>query len=115
MSLFLQATPDATLEEVLATIPGIVEAFSSGGVWAGLIAVFATVMVALNFGPLKTWLAASPLDWLRPALMLVSVGATAGITAALTTGASVLSAVIAGALAGLGSGYLQKLIQEATD
>jgi hypothetical protein len=106
---------DASLEDLVGTIPSIVEAFSNGGLLAGLAAIFAAGMVALNFGPIKAALGPETrLDWVRPLLMLLLVGAAAGVGSAMA-GASVLAAVIAGVMAGLSSGFVQKLIQEASD
>lgn len=107
-------TSTTTLEEVLGVIPGIVAAFTDMGILAGVAAISAVALVVLNFGPLKKLLAESEFDWVRPAILLVTVGLTMGIGTAMA-GASVLSAVIAGVMAALGSGYLQKLIQEYRD
>ena len=107
-------TSTTSLEEVLGVIPGIVAAFNDMGILAGIAAVAGAALVVLNFGPLKKALAASPLDYVRPLIMLISVSVAAGIGTAMA-GASALSAVIAGVMAGLGSGWLQKLIQEWRD
>lgn len=102
------------LGDLLNQVPAIVSAFQSGGLLAGLSAIAATLALAMNFGPLRALLANSKADWLRPLLMLISVGMTAGIAAAMA-GGGWLTAVISGLVAGLGSGYLQKTIQEARD
>ena len=107
-------TSTVGLEEVLGTIPGIVGAFTDGNVLLGISLAFAALGVALNFGPLKSLIAGSKYDWVRPALMLVVVGATAGIGSAMA-GADALGAILMGIMAGVGSGYIQKIIQEYKD
>ena len=116
-TLAAQTPPvDASLEEVLDTIPGIVEAFSTGSVLAGMLAVFSALMLALNFGPLKRVIAESKVDWIAPLAMLLLTGGTTGISAILMTpGMGVVSAIITGVVAAAGSGLIQKVIQEFND
>lgn len=84
-------------------------------VLAGIAAVFAAVGTVLNYGPLARRLGpTSKLDWLRPLLMLVSVTGAA-ITGELMLGIEPITAAITGILAGVGSGFLQRTIQEWQD
>lgn len=106
--------PPTDVEDVVGVIPAIWNAFTSAGLLAGLAAIFGSLAVIMNFGPLKRRLAASSFDWLRPLVMLISVGGGAGVGAFMMT-PNVIGAVIAGLTAGLGSGYVQKLIQEVND
>jgi hypothetical protein len=108
------STSPVGLDEVVGTIPAIIAAFKSGGIWAGIAAIFGTLAALLNFGPLKKKLAESPVDWIRPLIMLLGVGLTAALSAS-SLGADALSAVISGVIAGLGSGFVQKLIQDIRD
>lgn len=102
------------LEDVIGSVPAVVEAFQNGGILAGVAAIFGVLGVAVNFGPLKVWLDASKFDWVRPLVMLIGGGLTAAL-AAVAGGAGAVPATIAAVIAGAGSGFLQKFIQEIRD
>lgn len=99
------------MDDVINAIPPILHAKSF---WFEMAAVFALLGAVLNIGPLKAKLDSYHLDWLRPLVMLVGSG-IGGAAAALLAGGTGTAIAVTAATAGLGSGYLQKFIQEATD
>ncbi|MEM7677549.1 MAG: hypothetical protein AAF449_16230 [Myxococcota bacterium] len=114
MNITQTETATVGLDTIIGALPTIITAFQNGGFWAGLVAVFGTLALILNYGPLKKWLAQSHWDWARPAIMLVGVAIGAGVAAA-TAGADLLAAIIAGVVTGVSSGYIQNLIQDIKD
>lgn len=107
------STGGTELGDLIGSVGTIIEAFRVSVV-AGIAAIFAALVGALNFGPLKDWLAASKFDWVRPLVMLLGTGFGAAVSASLG-GADLVASIIAGVAVGLSSGYVQKLIQEAKD
>ena len=95
-------------------INSLIPLLNAESFWVGVASAFGVMGAILNVGPCKTKLDTYGLDWLRPLVMLVSVGIGGGASAMLA-GGDQFAVCIASATAGLGSGFLQKFIQEATD
>lgn len=102
------------VDSLFQALGAVWNAFTSGGVLVGMGAVFAALATVMNFTPLKTFLAKSRFDWIRPLIMLISVtgGAFVG---ALLTDVTLWASVMAGLTTGVASGWVQKFIQDVRD
>lgn len=108
------STSAVSIGDLIGTLGDVWSAFTNGGVLAGIGAALAALGAVLNIGPLKRFLERSPVDWLRPLLMLVVVGGTA-LTGSLIAGVDLFPSIIAAVTAGAGSGFVQKFIQDLND
>lgn len=87
-------TATVSMDSLLAQLGNVVDAFRLGAL-PGLAAALTLMLGVLNFGPLKTRLAASSLDWIKPLLTLVGMIGGA-IVGALIAGQATVDSILIG-------------------
>lgn len=108
--------PSQTIpDDPIAAVSTIWELFQQGMFLSGIIGILVLTLAVLNIGPLRDRFSANgPQDWVRPLLSLLIAGLGAAEIAYLTSGDTV-AVILSGLGAGVGSGGLQRLVQEIRD